>query len=59
VTLTLAAVDPCYSCTERVAVVDGQNKVTHDYDALLRLSREKTITLRKEMGVEEMKLEDK
>jgi NADH-quinone oxidoreductase subunit D len=50
VTLTLAAVDPCYSSTERIAVVDGQNKVIHDYDALLQLSREKTAKLRKEMG---------
>ena len=58
VTLTLAAVDPCYSCTERIAVVDGQNKVIHDYDTLLQLSREKTAKLRKEMGAEEMKLED-
>jgi len=58
VTLTLAAVDPCYSCTERIAVVDSRNKVVHDYEALLQLSREKTARLRKEMGVEEMKLED-
>ena len=58
VTLTLAAVDPCYSCTERIAVVDGQNKVIHDYDALLQLSREKTAKLRKEMGAGQMKLED-
>lgn len=58
VTITLAAVDPCYSCTERIAVVDGQKKVVHDYDMLLRLSREKTAGLRKEMGIEEMKLED-
>ncbi|GAF71159.1 unnamed protein product, partial [marine sediment metagenome] len=36
VTITLAAVDPCYSCTERLAVVDSNNKVIHDYDTLLR-----------------------
>ncbi len=58
VTITLAAVDPCYSCTERIAVVDGQKKMVHDYETLLRLSREKTARLRKEMGVEEIKLED-
>jgi len=49
VTITLAAVDPCYSCTERLAVVDSNNKVIHDYNALLRLSREKTARIRKEM----------
>jgi len=58
VTLTLAAVDPCYSCTERMAVVDGQSKVIHDYASLLRLSREKTARLKKEIGAPEMKLED-
>ena len=43
VTITLAAVDPCYSCTERLAVVDKRtNEVICDYDMLLRLSREKT-----------------
>jgi NADH-quinone oxidoreductase subunit D len=58
VTITLAAVDPCYSCTERLAVVDSHNNVIHDYEALLRLSREKTARMRKEMGGVEMKLED-
>ncbi|GAH23013.1 unnamed protein product, partial [marine sediment metagenome] len=49
VTITLAAVDPCYSCTERLAVVDNNNKVIHDYDTLLQLSREKTARIKKEM----------
>ena len=49
VTITLAAVDPCYSCTERLAIVDNNNKVIHDYDTLLRLSREKTARIKKEM----------
>jgi NADH-quinone oxidoreductase subunit D len=50
VTITLAAVDPCYSCTERLAVVDRRtNKVLYDYDMLLRLSREKTDEIRKQM----------
>ncbi|MHC4346644.1 MAG: NADH-quinone oxidoreductase subunit D-related protein [Planctomycetota bacterium] len=49
VTLTLAAVDPCYSCTERMAVVDSHGKVTHDYDALLKLGREKTERIKKEV----------
>ena len=58
VTLTLASVDPCYSCTERLAVIDGHNNIIHDHESLLRLSREKTARLRKETGVPEMKLED-
>jgi len=50
VTITLAAVDPCYSCTERLAVVnDRTGKVLHDYESLLKLSREKTEKIRKEL----------
>jgi len=58
VTLTLASVDPCYSCTERLAVVDSHNNVIHDYETLLRMSREKTARIRKEIGAPELKLED-
>ncbi|MBA7563705.1 Formate hydrogenlyase subunit 5 [subsurface metagenome] len=58
VTITLAAVDPCYSCTERLAVVDSHNNIVHDYDALLKLSREKTAQIRKESGSPPIKLED-
>jgi len=50
VTITLAAVDPCYSCTERLAVVnDRTGKILHDYESLLKLSREKTEKIKKEM----------
>jgi NADH-quinone oxidoreductase subunit D len=58
VTLTLAAVDPCYSCTERLAVVDGHSNIIHDYESLLQLSREKTARIKKEIGGPEFKLED-
>lgn len=58
VTITLASVDPCYSCTERLAVVDGHGSITHDYDALLRLSREKTARITKDCAVPPLKLED-
>jgi NADH-quinone oxidoreductase subunit D len=58
VTITLAAVDPCYSCTERLAVVDQHGGVLHDYETLLKLSREKTAQMRKELGVPELKMED-
>ncbi len=50
VTITLASVDPCYSCTERLAVVRGRNgQVLHDYESLLKLSREKTEKIKKEL----------
>jgi len=58
VTITLAAVDPCYSCTERLAVVDSHNKVIHDYEALLRMSRERTSQIKKGIGEQGLNLED-
>ena len=58
VTITLAAVDPCYSCTERLAVVDSRSNVILDYDALMKLSREKTARIKKELGAPELKMED-
>ena len=59
VTITLAAVDPCYSCTERLAVVDGRNQVVRDYNGLLDLSREKTARMRKELHIPEPLWEDR
>ena len=58
VTITLAAVDPCYSCTERLAVVDGQNNITQDHEVLLQLSRQRTAQIRKDLGLPELKMED-
>jgi NADH-quinone oxidoreductase subunit D len=58
VTITLAAVDPCYSCTERLAVADKNSRITHDYEALLRLSRDETDRIREEIGSQHLKLED-
>jgi membrane-bound hydrogenase subunit alpha len=58
VTITLAAVDPCYSCTERVAVVDSHHNIVHDYETLLQMSREKTARIKKEIGAPELKMED-
>jgi Ni,Fe-hydrogenase III large subunit/Ni,Fe-hydrogenase III component G len=46
VTLTLAAVDPCYSCTERLAVVGENNEIIKGYDELLKLGREKTTRIK-------------
>ena len=53
VCLALAAVDPCYSCTERMAVaVDARTgKPLYRFKDLVRLSQEKTESVRKELGV--------
>ncbi len=51
-TIILAAVDPCYCCTERLAafnVADGRKRWTSA--DLIRLSREKTERLKKELGL--------
>jgi len=49
-TITLAAVDPCYCCTERVLAYDKKSH-TQLYSAsdLIKLSQEKTARLRKEL----------
>jgi len=49
-TIILAAIDPCYCCTERVAVVDGRGRRLHDGTDLVEMSRAKTERLRREMG---------
>jgi NADH-quinone oxidoreductase subunit D len=50
VAITLASVDPCYSCTERLcSVVDaGDPRRRYGFKELVRLSREKTRRMRKE-----------
>jgi NADH-quinone oxidoreductase subunit D len=50
-TITLAAIDPCYCCTERTLVVDantGRQLLTGK--DLLRLSHEKTRKLMEKYG---------
>ena len=53
-TLTLAAVDPCYCCTERTTVINkpDNKKIMNGWD-LIKLSQEKTARLRKEMKLDE------
>ncbi len=49
-TIILAAVDPCYCCTERMVVIDAKsNKQIGDANYLLALSREKTKRIEKEL----------
>jgi NADH-quinone oxidoreductase subunit D len=48
--ITLAAVDPCYCCTERLAVIDKPtDKRILNGEDLIRLSQEKTEKLRKQL----------
>ena len=52
-TIILAAVDPCYCCTERMAAVDANNgKRLLTSRELIRLSQAKTERLRREIGAE-------
>jgi len=41
-TIILAAIDPCYCCTERMLIVDRGDKNIMDMNDLVRLSQEKT-----------------
>lgn len=46
-TIILAAIDPCYCCTERIAVRNIKGKKVYNGEDLIRLSQEKTERLRK------------
>ncbi len=50
--ITLAAVDPCYCCTERMCVIDADtdSKMMTGRD-LIRLSQHKTQEIREKMGI--------
>jgi len=52
-TIILAAIDPCYCCTERLAVVrpDDPNKTVMSAEDLIRLSQEKTMKIKNKMGI--------
>jgi membrane-bound hydrogenase subunit alpha len=49
VPITLGSMDPCFSCTERVEIVDAQSGKAHvlTQQDLLRRSREATERLRR------------
>jgi len=51
-TIILAAVDPCYCCTERTQAVDIQSgKRIYNGNDLVRLSQEKTNSIKRKMGI--------
>ena len=52
-TIILAAIDPCYCCTERMAVRSKKGKKVYTGEDLIRLSQEKTQKIREKMGFKE------
>ncbi len=48
-TIILAAIDPCYCCTERVAVRDSKGKKLYGGEDLVKLSQKKTEDIRKKI----------
>jgi len=49
-TIILAAIDPCYCCTERMAVRNTNGKKLYNGEHLIKLSQEKTQKIRERMG---------
>jgi membrane-bound hydrogenase subunit alpha len=50
-TIILAAIDPCYCCTERMIVVNDKDKELFKGEELIRLSQEKTRIIKEKMGI--------
>lgn len=49
-TIILAAIDPCYCCTERMAVKNSKGQRLYMGEELIRLSQEKTERMRRKRG---------
>jgi Ni,Fe-hydrogenase III large subunit len=56
-TIILAAIDPCYCCTERMAVKNTKGRRLFDGRELIRLSQQKTETVKQKLRVKESSLE--
>ncbi|HEB30890.1 MAG TPA: NADH:ubiquinone oxidoreductase [Spirochaetes bacterium] len=50
-TIILAGIDPCYCCTERMAARSVSGKKLFNSKDLIRLSQQKTETIKRKMGV--------
>ncbi len=50
-TIILAAIDPCYCCTERVAVRNSKGKKLYSGEDLVKLSQAKTQKVKSKMGI--------
>ena len=46
--IILAAVDPCYCCTERMQAIEN-GKIIHNWDDLIKISQEKTKIIREKL----------
>jgi NADH-quinone oxidoreductase subunit D len=55
-TIILAAIDPCYCCTERLIVVNKKDKMMYDAHNLIHLSRHKTWDTGKSLGFSDAEL---
>ncbi|MBN1522709.1 MAG: NADH:ubiquinone oxidoreductase, partial [Candidatus Aureabacteria bacterium] len=51
-TIILAAIDPCYCCTERMAVRNSKGRKLYNGEDLIRLSQKKTEDLKRKMGIQ-------
>jgi membrane-bound hydrogenase subunit alpha len=49
--IILASIDPCYCCTERLAVCTSEGRRIYNGKDLVRLSQEKTTKIKREMGI--------
>jgi NADH-quinone oxidoreductase subunit D len=50
-TIILAAIDPCYCCTERMIIVDRRDKDVLSAQDLIKLSQEKTKRIKDKLGI--------
>jgi len=50
-TIILAAIDPCYCCTERMAVCNTKGNKLYNGEELIKLSQARTEILKKKMGI--------
>jgi hypothetical protein len=51
-TIILAGIDPCYCCTERVTIIDAnnKNKTVYSNQDLIKLSQAKTEKIRNKLS---------
>jgi len=49
--IILASIDPCYCCTERIAVCTPGGRKIHTGKDLIEMSRERTAKIKREMGI--------
>jgi len=50
-TIIFAAIDPCYCCTERMAVRNTSGEKIYNGEDLIRLSQEKTAKIKNKLGI--------